>query len=533
MGILSHFKSCRSWCKSALPGFLFLLALSGAASLPASASPSLILLEDNGESNLVYRQVMESLGAVIVANNLGRHYDHIDVLTGPHANREEFFAQIRKRSLKSIVDVVILTHGADKRLILSSGNLTESDILAAGPFPRLRMVYMMACYSASLLDAWHTVGAQVVVGHQDINSLPGFFFPRFLREWAEGKSVHEAAANAYRFSEGTAQLLSTYIKEQDLLNTVGVGRSEPVVRGEPLIHGLDLDFQGRTYPDHSLSIEPLQNLRAMATQIAVPNADFLVASPASRSVTYAHSDFEKLGISLLGSMIPQATLNVDTIPSAQALVDQIKNLAWAQLQDSFPIPSGNTGSFGDVEVPVEVGQQIWIDGEALRYFMAGLANFGGEKLQAVLAHIQGVRLTRLTDSLSAAVYFNEDFTIAIQGEATAPNWQPYAIHVPKAVRFSLKMAEGVLTLWGLDEGHDALNLQLKMPALPDTVYVRNLSANLTNGKIQVEAGVIGNLVTVVAGAEVTARKFTGVDIWESISRNLSFANFPLLNFKPL
>src|SRR5262245_58828856 len=94
------------------------IALGGLATHSAHAAPSLVLLEDNGSENPVYRQVIESLAAVIVANNLGRYYDHIDVLVGRSANREALFSQIRKRGAKSAVDVVILTHGQDKRLVL-------------------------------------------------------------------------------------------------------------------------------------------------------------------------------------------------------------------------------------------------------------------------------------------------------------------------------------------------------------------------------------------------------------------------------
>ena len=86
------------------------LAAVGFGTKPAWAAPSLILLEDNSGTNPVYRQVIESLGAVIVANNLSHYYDHIDVLKGSLANRDALFAQIRKRGAKSAVDG---TYGLD------------------------------------------------------------------------------------------------------------------------------------------------------------------------------------------------------------------------------------------------------------------------------------------------------------------------------------------------------------------------------------------------------------------------------------
>lgn len=507
---MGGYAATRAW----VLGSVLALAL-GLTGQAAMAAPSLVLLEDNDNSNAVYQDVIESLGAVIVANNLGRFYDHIDVLTGERATRAALFAQIRKRGQKNVVDVVLLTHGDDKRLDLRRGNITEADIRSEGNLPKLRMVYMLACNGASLLDAWHSVGAQVAIGHQDTNSLPGFFFPHFLRRWAEGMSARDAAADAYQFAEGTAQTLSSYIRESDLLNGVGIQRSVPVLAG------VDTDRTGRVFPDRSLAISTLTD-------------STLFVSSASRA-SYPHSDFEKLGIALLGGMLPQATLNAEAIPSPQALLEQIKEAAWGQFRDSFPQPQG---SFPELtmpafDLPTEVGQEIWIDGEALKYFAAPLRQFGGPSFEQALDRIQGARLSRAVDRLNVSIYFTEAFTLPLKDRDQASNWQPYAVYVPKAVRFSVAMNDGVLNIFGLDQGHDALNLELKMPALPEAVYLRSVSANLSDGKVRVEAGVIGNLITVIAGAEVVARKFTGVDIWATIDSNLSLFAWPTLFFQPL
>lgn len=502
-------------------GWIALLGLGLLGARPAVAAPSLILLEDNGGSNPVYRRVMESLGAVIVANNLGHQYDHIDVLTGARATREALFAQIRKRGAQSAVDVVILTHGEPKRLNLNTGDITDRDIRAAGVLPRLRLVYMMACYSASLEQAWRAAGAQTVVGHQDINSLPGFFFPRFLRRWSEGASARDAAQEAYRFAEGTASLLSDYIRQAQLLGAVGLERSAPV------IDGVDLDLSGRTFPDHALAIAPLREDPSSGLGLGewLKSAG-VVESASSR---YRHTDLERAGIELLGSMIPQATLNVDAIPSAQGLVDHVKGVAWEQLHDSFPNPGGD--GVPGLGLPSEDGQEIWIDGDALRYFAAPLRQYGGERLSAVLDRVEGARLTRSGDLLNVGIYFSESFEIPLADAGQIANWRPYAVHLPKAVRFSARMTDGVLAVYGMDRGHDSLNFKVKMPALPDTVWLRSVTANLSDGKVHAEAGVIGDTVAVVANGELTARKFTGIDVWESIERNLDFLAFPSLSFQ--
>lgn len=483
------------------------------------AAPALVVLEDNGSDNTVYREVIENLGAMIVANNLGRIYDHIDILKGRDATRENLFAQIRKRSMRREVDVVILTRGLNGHLALRMGDISEQDVRAAGPFPRLRLVYMMACNSASMQQAWLDSGARTVVGHQDVNSLAGFFFPRFLRRWSEGATARVAAEEAYRFAERTSVSLAGYIKpDNDFLTSVGAVRSEPV------LSGVDMDRFGHIYPERALAISGL-----------VAGADdSRMASPAGIPPGgYRHSDFARLSLSLLGAMLPQTSLQVEAIPSPQKLVDRISGVAWDQLRDSFPSPAMRSG--GDIipglDLPTKDGEEIWIDGEALRYILGTLTGYAGEKLAPVLEHIQGLRLTRQGDALNAALYFDHSFNVPLQDESKIRSWQPYAVYSPKTVRFEIRMLDGVLMLLGLDRGLDAVNLKLKMPFLPDSVWVRSVSVDMDKGKVLVEAGVIHNMIAVIAHAQIAARKFAGVDVWDSIKKNLSLLVWPVLLFE--
>jgi hypothetical protein len=438
---------------------------------------------------------------------------------------------MKKRGAKSAVDVVILTHGSDKRLSLDAGDITESEIRKAGPFPRLRMVYMMACYGASLVDAWRAAGAQVAVGHQEVNSLPGFFFPRFLRRWAEGASVRDATQEAYRFAEGTAQMLSTYISEVELLDATGSKRSEPVIAG------VDLDRAGHLYPLRDLRIDAFRPWdEPVFSSAKDPSLAWLEAENGSRWASggsvngFAHTEFEQSSIEMLGAMIPQATLNPSAIPSPQMLVNRVKGAAWDQLKDSFP--TALPGLPG-ISVPAAEGEEVWIDGGSLRYFLAAVHDYAGDKFGPLLDHAQGVRLTQTGDSLAVSIYLDQALDLAVQDVAAAGNWTPYSIHVPKAVRFKLRMNEGVLLITGLDSGRDALNLKLKMPWLPDTIWVRNVVMNLTSGQIRVEAGVIGNGVGLIAQGDLLAQRFTGIDLWKTIERNAPLFSFPTLIFHML
>lgn len=495
-------------------GVLLFVGVNGASAL---AAPSLIVLQDGGETHPVQRQVSERLRDLIVLNNLGRVYDHVDLLKGSDATRERLFAQIRKRGAKKDVDVVILTSGDERGLSLSSGRVSEREIRAEGTLPRLRFVYMSARQSSLLGRAWLEAGARTVVAHQEYQSLPGFFYPRFLRLWSEGLTARESAERAYRFAEKAALETHAFLKDgKELLLWAGAAGSEPVVLGQ------NIDRFGKRHDDRFVGIAPLREAQSLS-------ALNLNVAPSGR---YAHSDFEEVAIRMLGAILPQASLEPSAIPSAQGLIDQVHGLAWEQLRDTFPHPM-NEDLIPGVDLPKKDGEQLWIDGEALRYLLGQVPGDAGALVGPYLDRIQGLRLTRQGDQLKAAIYFDRAFRIPVIDESKAKRWSPYAVHVPKTVRFSIRMKDGVLRLLGLDQDGNAVNLKLKMPFLPDTVWVRHAILNMESGKAEVEAGVIGNHVTVVARAQVTARKFEGIDIWESIQRNVRLLFWPALVFERL
>jgi hypothetical protein len=233
-------------------------------------------------------------------------------------------------------------------------------------------------------------------------------------------------------------------------------------------------------------------------------------------------------------MIPQASLDVDAIPSAQAFVDRVSDVAWDGLKDSFPTPDTGISSEGEIipglDLPTRDGEQIWVDGEALKYLLGSIRQVADERFAPLLDHLQGLKLTRQGDALNAGIYFDQPMPVSIRDEKKAPRWQPYSLRLPKTVRFSIRMIAGRLVISGLDQGLDTATLKLKMPFLPDTVWMKSASVDMGSGHVRVEAGVVGDWVTVVANADLIARKFGGVDIWESIKRNLTPFEWPTLTF---
>jgi hypothetical protein len=109
--------------------------------------------------------------------------------------------------------------------------------------------------------------------------------------------------------------------------------------------------------------------------------------------------------------------------------------------------------------------------------------------------------------------------------------QPYSVHVPKTIRLLLEQAKGVLRLTGLDQGPDALELKLKLPVIPDGVFLRRATLDLSSGRLVAEAGLIHNAVALVATADIQARSLQGIDFWESVVRNRDLLFWPDLVFK--
>jgi hypothetical protein len=325
-----------------------------------------------------------------------------------------------------------------------------------------------------------------------------------MRRWSEGVTAADAVRDAYRFASAGARLLGSFLPENDtLLSLSGIARSEPVLRG------VDLDVEGRQYSGRTLAIDP----------IALRGPETLARRK------YAHTDFERTAIALLGAGVPQTTLDPDFVPTAQAFVDQAKDIAWETLRDSFPTPLPQMNAALDGE------DEIWFDGETLRYLLEPARAWTGPQLDQVLDRLTGLRLTRVGNASQVAVYFDRAFTVELQPEDDTPNWDLYAIDVPQTIRFEFTMIEGTLYVSGLDSGDSRLGLRAKLPFLPDLVRLRSASANLETGDVRIEAGVIRNTIAVVAEAQLMARTFDGIDIWGSIRRNLPILTWPAVSFR--
>lgn len=129
-----------------------------------------------------------------------RAYDRVLILEDARATGPDLRAALIGLSRTHTVDLMILAHGLPGQIIgykgKPIGEETFAPLLAAyrsnPQSVRLRMVWQMNCYGASLIGYWRELGAAAVMGSSGVNWLPEPTLSLFVRKWLRGASFSEA-----------------------------------------------------------------------------------------------------------------------------------------------------------------------------------------------------------------------------------------------------------------------------------------------------------------------------------------------------
>ncbi len=139
-----------------------------------------------------------------------RRYDRVLILEDARATGPDLRAALVGLSRTHRVDLMILAHGAPGQIIGHDGKpigretfLPLLEEKRRDPARvRLRMVWQMNCYGASLAGYWRALGAVAVNGSGGVNWLPEPTLSLFLRKWLRGapysEAVHDSATRAER-----------------------------------------------------------------------------------------------------------------------------------------------------------------------------------------------------------------------------------------------------------------------------------------------------------------------------------------------
>ncbi|GEM_PF-5438129 len=208
---------------AALAALVALPALADEEKKPAKDAKrplALVALIDNHNDDPMKGALADFVGRGTTSlANLRGHYKRTKWLTGQDATYVNFFEAIRKAAEDGyVIDVFIECHGSPETLVVQGGrNIRGKDVrkelyLQGGE--RIRLVYMMACYGSTLNDDWLAVGAKGITGHLEVNSIPVFHLPVFLRHWVNGDDAKTATAAGYKFgaSVGKSNLYKSLSK---------------------------------------------------------------------------------------------------------------------------------------------------------------------------------------------------------------------------------------------------------------------------------------------------------------------------------
>jgi hypothetical protein len=343
-------------------------------------------------------------------------------------------------------------------------------------FSNLRLVYFSGHASAEVLHDFEEEGATLSMAQSDFTSSSSLSAIRFAHRWAEGDSAVTAAAEAQAYAA----------KFQKVMGAFSSSKNSPSL----VMEGMNIDRKGG-------------NFEPVSTGAAPAEAD---ANAGAKSE--------------------------DVTSNAAAFLDRLQPMLWEELQGVFT----NTSSQPLTTETDPQAQEIWVDGEFLKFMGAPLQNFAGGKFASVLQYLEGVKLIRTEERLDINLYFSQAFDISIQDEAHAANFSLYGVHLPKTVRISLSIDQQTISLVGLDDkeglAEDQLFLRVKIPVVSDKVYLRNGSIELPTGKFEIQAGILGDTVGLSASAQVfAAHPKTSFDFWQSLADNDSILIWPILLFQ--
>lgn len=229
---------------------------------------------------------------------------------------------------------------------------------------------------------------------------------------------------------------------------------------------------------------------------------------------------------LAGTLVFLSPLSVERHPVAQAASrDQV---ASRQLWSSALQGRGRAVS----------DNQIVLDAETLRYYLEsvrgrlGDVELSEEALDRLSAALKQATLTRRTDSMKLTLELTDLVRLDLRDKRRTKTGGIYAVEIPKRLEFVIRILDGLIRVDTPFWPSRRLRFKANIPALPDTVWLKQVLVDLESARAQVVATILGSTVAVVAEAEmVDGKPDVGLDIWDTVLLNL--IALPPMSFSPL
>lgn len=156
-----------------------------------------------------------------------------------------------------------------------------------------------------------------------------------------------------------------------------------------------------------------------------------------------------------------------------------------------------------------------------------MRSWAGDSLDTLMDWTHGVRLTKGQEQLQIDVLFKYDISLQLKPASKAGKNELYQVLLPKYNQLKVRVWDGNISI----APERPIEIHVNLSVISDRVYLRSVNLDLASGKFEVEAGVLGNSITVVAHGSWVAKKLDGVDIWETIARNLDWMAWPAVIFE--
>jgi hypothetical protein len=455
------------WAKSICLG-LFFVSLS---SLAAQTDSAILFVESTPRNS----KKMADFGAQLALRHLHKKYKSIYRIT----SSSELAEKINALS-PSETDVYVFTD--DRRSILDPLEVSKWSA------QNVRNVLIYAKQSTDLAQSWKSAGAKEAIGFDKLPEVGEFYLARAFRLMGQGQTFADAIHHADGFSDQVDSTLGPYL-----------AKPEPS------------SMQGVTF-------------------------NFSKSKPSNK--TEGEQDL----FSMINSIMPTVTFDIEALPKFQALVEQIKGISWEHLADLFPTGDGFLGTLpftiepggptakDPVDPRVDPKDELWIDGETLKFYLSAFVE--KEEIKNIIQsfdRFKGVRIVRRARDIHVSIYLGGQISYPVKNFKEASNFQLYTIEIPKILRLSIGLDGNKIVLKEVSNGHSPLNMKLKVPYGPDSVYFHNAIFDIDSWSVQVEAGIVGNHVNVVGQGQVEKTKFKGrIDLVESLARNKGL--FRLIGF---
>ena len=237
----------------------------------------------------------------------------------------------------------------------------------------------------------------------------------------------------------------------------------------------------------------------------------------------ARTLWRKLGIALLAVslMVPTWVGASSNDESARAV--QWLDSVWEHAEKlGRAVPAGDSSQQRD---------PIWIEGEALRYFLDPLSLWLNTDLAPLMTELSGAKLSRGKQELRVSIHFTRPLTLPLAPKGKSlQRGMPSRLELAQEVRFWISVRGDKLVIGGFDEVEHMARLKLHLNPQWNTVKLRRITMNLATGRLQVEASLLRDFVRVVAQGQFYDQRFQGVSFWDSLRSNwlLVLSPFALL-----